>query len=846
MKASAIYLIPFVCNSLRQFVVPVYQRPYSWTVKQCAQLFDDLESLLSEGRSSHFFGSLVIKDNSNGPFIESEVIDGQQRLTTVSLLLLTLRNLLKQGVLNAPDKQEIIENIGKFFYFPNDVQVPKDTLRLCLGVADRPHWMNLLGLGGEPAPTSPLAQNQAFFAERLCRSPFSPSQLYEAIRKLEVICVTLGGGDDPQLIFESLNATGLALTEGDKVRNFLLMSLPPHEQERLHARHWTAIERYTKGAVSELIRDFLSIKRQFTPRLDAVYATFKRFTAESGLGREALLQELERYAKWFEQYQACGLREWPSPLRASLYRLRRLDVAALRPFVLEVLRHHEEGMLTVDDLLAIFKVLESYLLRRAICEVPTAALNKLFQTLDKDIAHLSHGDVKYVDVFTYALRAKQGSLRFPGDEEFRTDLAARQVYKMNKAYRNYLFERFENGDYKETQHVYECLDQRDYSIEHIMPQHLTQAWREALGPQCEEIHATWLHRLANLTLTGYNPELSNATFLEKRDYPKGGFHDSNLHLNKTLAVLDHWDESTLQAREKELCDRALELWPLPETDFHPIERQWDTCSLADETLSLTNRKPARYRFYGDDFAVKDWTAVFVGVMRALLDKHRTALHALVESTEDHGFAWLSRIPNEFRAPEKLEEGLFLEKHGSTDQRLSCLRALFEHLEEDSDSLVFYLQNSAHATGDQKPFEQECYAYWAFALPTLQAQCPWLSNRNPTYNSHFMTRRPGVRGYELHYVATVSSAKVLLTIWMKTAADNKAAFDRLIPHRQAIEEAFGTQLVWERYNQGRSAWIEYKQTGLNVRNHDDWPRIRAFHEQWGKRLWEAVLPFIPHT
>lgn len=462
MNGSAIPLAQFLSNTSARFFVPVYQRAYSWTERQCQQLFDDLEGVLRENRATHFFGSIVLQGETRGAYTDYQVIDGQQRITTLLLLLLALHDLLANDLSASAENRQLGKAIMGRYLIDLFAVHQEERLRLHLCGADAQTWKSLLGLDGTPVGDSPLKRNRLFFEECLRHASYPPERIYDAIQKLVVICITLGADDDPQLIFESLNATGLALTEGDKVRNFLLMSLPPAEQERLHARHWTAIERHTRGAVSELNRDFLSIKRQRTPRLDAVYATFKQFFAESGLGREAMLQELERYAKWFGQLRDCGARDWFPALRASLYRLNRLDVAVLRPFALEVLRRHEEGALTQEELLAIFTTVEAYLLRRAICEVPTNALNKIFLTLDGDIARLTHGGARYVDVFAYILLSKQGGGRFPDDKEFRAALAARQVYKMGRDYRHYLFERLENGGYKETKDVYAHLDRGEY------------------------------------------------------------------------------------------------------------------------------------------------------------------------------------------------------------------------------------------------------------------------------------------------------------------------------------------------------------------------------------------------
>lgn len=846
MEGNANKLLVFFGNMQCTFTVPVYQRPYSWTTKQCAKLVEDLTHTHEKGLRSHFFGSLVLKGEVKGTRLRYVIIDGQQRLTTVSLLLLALRDLLRQGVLRADTEPTLADELQDNFLL-HKYAAPGSAPHLRLGNADMAAWETLLGLrSGDLPPGAPLKRNYDWLADWLRRTPLSPESVFAALGRLEIIGITLSEADDPQLIFESLNATGLALTEGDKVRNFLLMDLPEKEQECLYRKYWTAIERHTDGEVSELTRDFLSVKRQETPRLDEVYLAFKQFVAERPASQADLLAELARYAKWFGLLRQGGDRAWGPALRGSLFRLNRLKLTVVRPFALEVLRLHEEGTLTEDDLARVFAMLEAYLFRRIVCEVPTNALNKIFLTLNGDVLRLAHGDARYVDVLAYVLRAKTQSGRFPDDEEFRADLATRQVYKMNRLYKHYLFERLENGNSKETKDVYAHLDALDYSIEHILPQRLTPAWRESLGERCNDIHATWLHRLGNLTLTAYNPNLSNATFPEKRDAPNGGYRASGLRLNQHLGQLERWGEAELEARTRALCERALALWPLPKTDFAPAVRQWDAFSLADEDSAATGRKPARYRYRGAEFPVKDWAALFVGVMRMLADDHRAELQALADDRDAPGFAWIAAAPDSLQTPTRLAEGLYFDAHSSTNWRLRRLRALFERLGEDPGDLQICLQEGKAASDHAEALKQLHYAFWAFALPTLQAQCPWLANRNPTCSDELITHRPGFRGYELHYGATASCAKVFLAIWLKTAADNKAAFDRLAQHRKEIDERFGAPLQWVRYDQGRSAWIEYRQTGLSVRNREDWPRILAFHERWGLRLWNAVAPFLPHA
>ena len=434
-----------------------------------------------------------------------------------------------------------------------------DRIKLRPVKSDRDALVKLFGDEEDYDCSSNLTINYQFFYEMVAKEEIPVADLYAAIGKLEIISITLDQGDNAQLIFESLNSTGLALTEGDKIRNYVLMGLPAQNQTKYYDTYWAKIEKCTANDVSGFVRDYLSIKQQVTPTMSNVYQSFKTYSETAALPVDVLLTDLLRYARFFEKLLTCksGLNE--QRLDDCLYRLMRLEIVVTRPFLIEVLRLHQDGKLTTDDVLKIFLITENYLFRRNICEVPTNALNKIFLNLNKEIIRYDNTVDNYVSKFIYALLSKRESGRFPNDEEFASALAEKQVYQMRGKYKAYLFERYENYGTIETKDVYMHLDNNVYTIEHIMPQHLTPAWTESLGTNAAEIHETWLHRLANLTLTGYNPNLSNNTFVEKRDAKEGGYKVSGLKMNQKIATKSTWGLSELKERNEEMVKRAMEI-----------------------------------------------------------------------------------------------------------------------------------------------------------------------------------------------------------------------------------------------------------------------------------------------
>ena len=690
MKGSEARMTVFMEGADKRFVIPVYQRKYDWRYENCCQLYDDLKKIVKDGRESHFFGSIVSAIVPNGNKIEYHIIDGQQRLTTVSLLLLAIRNLIAQGKVK-PVEDKLDEQISQRFLISPWANAG-DKIKLRPAKSDREALIKLFGDEKDYDCSSNLTINYQFFYDMVIKEEVAVEDLYAAIGKLEIISITLDKGDNAQIIFESLNATGLALSEGDKIRNYILMGLPAQVQTKYYDTYWEKIEKCTDNNVSDFIRDYLSIRQKIIPARGTIYKAFKNYAVS--LPIDALLTDLLRYARFFEKLLTCksGLKE--KKLDASLYRLMRLGIVVTRPFFMEVFSLHQEKELSTDDVLKIFLITENYLFRRNICEVPTNALNKIFLNLNNEIRCYNHKADDYVSKFIYILLSKKWSHRFPDDNEFKASLAEKQVYRMRGNYKVYLFERLENYGTVETKDIYKYLDEGIYTIEHIMPQKLTLAWCDSLGEDAEEIHETWLHRLANLTLTGYNPSLGNKTFVEKRDTKEGGYKSSGLRMNQKIAAKQTWGLAELKERNDEMLELAMEIWKYPITNFTPSRKAYDSCTLDDETFDLTGRGIARYSYLTIEQTVKNWTDMFEDLVKFFYQKDKSVLISLAyKKKEDTVLSvYVRNNESDLRSALKIDKNLYIEKNTSTAVKISILRRIFALYKADPMELVFYLKD----------------------------------------------------------------------------------------------------------------------------------------------------------
>ncbi|MBE5802991.1 MAG: DUF4268 domain-containing protein [Clostridiales bacterium] len=844
MKGSETRLLMYMDGSQKRFVVPVYQRNYEWKKENCEQLFNDLIDVVRTGRKSHFFGSLVSSYHPNGHHIEYLVIDGQQRLTTVSLLLLAMYNLLQQGKVASQTSylaQQILENFLIDKYQPKEKRIKLKPVK-----DDRAAFDRLFDVPEEHLRKSNLTANYDYFYNRIQKEEITVDELYDALFSLEVINIELTSEDNPQRIFESLNSTGVALSEGDKIRNFILMGLTSNQQEEYYEKYWNRIEILTDYNVSIFVRDYLSIKQQLIPAMDKVYTTFKAYVQERGLETESLLQELLAYAK---RYEILLKGKTPDKqLNACIYRLNRLETTVTRPFFLEVLRLQSEGKLSWQEVREVFLYTENYLFRRTMCEMPTNALNKLFLMLHREIIRFEGNDENYVEKFKYALLNKGDRVRFPSDAEFIGALYDRPVYKMNSKNKIYIFERLENHGTVEDKDIYHHVDEGVYSIEHIMPQHLTPAWIKTLGEEYERVHDMWLHRLANLTLTGYNSKYSNSTFAEKRDMPNG-FADSGLRLNAWIAQQSKWTEDELESRNKLLIDRALLIWGRPETSFVSAEKHMDSCSLDDDSVELRGRNIARFSYKNTEQPVSSWSNMMEQLLKIL---HTEDASVLTKLAYDHDpdnelSVYVSNNPKDLRNTLEIDNGLFVERNTSTNVKISMLRKFFKAYGANPEDLVFFLKDGTEdeqedETGTRYELRRR---YWAFALPLIrQAHGEGKSFSNSTSTKeNWLSGWFGISGFSLMCVSNYNEARVELYLGKSDKDGNKEAYDYLFTKKSAIEAALGTELGWRRNDDGKSSQVIVKLPGVSIENETDWTQMAKFHAEWSKKFYDVFVPYL---
>lgn len=841
MKGSQDKITWFLDGMNKRFAIPVYQRKYDWKYENCRQLYDDLIKIVKTGRQSHFFGSIVSEVVPNGGKIVYHVIDGQQRLTTITLMLLAIKNLIAKGKVKV-EENRLDEQIAQRFLISPYAE-ENDKIKLIPVKSDRNALYKLFGDEEDYDMSSNLTINYKFFYDTIMREEVPVIDIYNAIDKLEIISITLDKGDNAQLIFESLNSTGLALNEGDKIRNYILMSLPAEAQNHYFDTYWAKIEKCTNNDVSSFIRDYLSIKQQATPNINRVYKTFKAYAENINLPIDTLLSDLLRYARFFEKFITCKSGFGNKRIDDCLYRFKRLEIVVTRPFFLEILKLHQDGKITTDDLLKILLITESYLFRRNICDVPTNALNKIFLNLNREILKFDNTSDNYVDKFIYALLSKKESGRYPNDEEFKAALSTKQVYKMTGKYKLYLFERFENYGTVETKDVYTHLDNNIYSIEHIMPQHLTPAWNETLGVNATEIHSEWLHRLANLTLTGYNPSLSNSSFEEKRDSKEFGYKNSGIKMNQRIAAKKTWGLAELEERNNEMVEYAAKIWKYPEADFIPSEKEFDSCSLDDDDYDLTGRDIVKYAYKNVEQNVSSWIDMFEHILKYLHQKDKSVLTSLAygEKTTSELSAYVRTNESELRSALKIDENIYVEKNTSTTIKISILRRIFALYSFDPMDLVFYLKEDVASNSN---VDDLYIRYWTYAMDFIHEKHGNGAFKNVTPSKSISKHGFfGISGCSVYCYFAQTRATVGIAINTKDKDKNKAVFDEIKKHKLEIEEQISGSVEWDREDAHKGAYIWKEMTDISLFNESDWKQVAEFHSEWSKKLFDAIVPYL---
>ncbi|UMM63247.1 DUF262 and DUF1524 domain-containing protein [Aristophania vespae] len=558
MKARETNLLNLLKNT-PQFIIPIYQRTYSWTEKQCEQLWNDIIDAGSDEKIlSHFIGSIVYIE-SDLQQISSQssylIIDGQQRLTTCVLLLEALsRHLNNNEPLDGFSSKKI-----RNYYLLNPLEDNDMAFKLILTQLDKETLLTLLEQKPLPKDCSiNIVNNFSFFDKKIKSLDGNLKAVCKGLSKLVIVDVALDRRqDNPQLIFESMNSTGKALSQADLIRNYILMDLDQKKQKYSYEQYWHPMEtafgqENYNNYFDSFMRHYLTMKTGKIPKIDDVYEEFKIYARKkkfASVTNELLLEDIKLFSDY---YCAMALgREENKDLSLSFRNLRELKVDVVYPFLLELYDDYKSKILSYEDFLESLRLIESYLFRRSVCGLAANFLNKAFASFGKSLK--KH---KYLESIKAHLLQLTSQQRFPTDAEFKECFSTRDLYKFRN--KNYWLRRLENFGRKE------CIFDEEYTIEHIMPQNknLSIQWQKDLGPDWQVIQELWLHNAGNLTLTAYNSEFSDRPFLEKREM-EGGFRHSPLWLNQGLGQVEVWNENEIKKRGKRLAERAATLWPYP-------------------------------------------------------------------------------------------------------------------------------------------------------------------------------------------------------------------------------------------------------------------------------------------
>ncbi|HGM3508409.1 TPA: DUF262 domain-containing protein [Clostridioides difficile] len=687
MKAGEIEFLSYLEGSNKSFVVPVYQRNYNWKKEQCKRLFDDLEDIIDSGFRTHFLGSVVSIYSMGKEYL---IIDGQQRVTTVSILLIAMCQIIKEfgeskGIITTEEQI-------KECYLINKHSRDKDgKIKLKPIAEDRKAYYELFEEEMNTDRNSNIVSNYLYFYNRIKEDNISIDDLFDAIQKLTIVEIELKNGeDDPQLIFESLNSTGLDLSEADRVRNFVLMGRSSKLQEDFYNNYWYKIEKNTSSNVSSFIRDYLTIKERSIPNKNKVYFSFKRYVSDNGIDIEILLKDLLKFSNYYREISYSCTDD--NDVNKVLKRINKLEIFVSYPFILELFDDYNEGIINKKALVESLILVECFILRRIVCDVPPNALNKVFMNLGREIKKFSDYKENYSNILKYIFINKKSSQRFPTDSEFSNAFETKDIYNTKSKNKLYILERLENYNNKEIVDLENLINNNTLNIEHIMPQTLTNKWKESLGENYKEIHDKYLHTIGNLTLTGYNSKLSNKTFEEKKEM-ESGFKDSRLYLNKYISFIDKWNEEEIKNRTKILLDRAVEIWKYPNVTYEPPSNSENIFTLEDDDVNFTNESIVSFSILGESYKVKNWTEFYEQVALTLYDLDPVRFNSIIEKAYKRDFIDnnKSKDVSKLRRGARISENIYLETHLNTEAKLNIMRFLLNEFDIELNEVIFSIK-----------------------------------------------------------------------------------------------------------------------------------------------------------
>lgn len=686
MKAKENNILSLINGPDKQFIVPVYQRPYSWKKKNCEQLLKDLKVVYERGHKSHFFGSLVYVSENSGSCEEFIIIDGQQRITTVSLLLLAICNFL----IEHPDIK--IDSINttkiKNAYLTDEYADNTKKLKLKLIQGDDAAYDALIKRNVPIENTCVTANYKYFYSEIKKMKPEELAGIYSAIGKLDIVSISLQpqNGDDPQLIFESLNSTGLDLETADKIRNYVLMNMNHKEQEKFYKNYWEPLEKTVGHCdINKFIRYYLAIKTRKLYDEKKLYFEFKYYREGSQYSIKMILEDMIEYAGYYRSI--VNPKQEKTAYSDILERINKLDMKTCIPLIMDLFKAETNGYITKEKLSKALEVIENFIVRREICSLPTNIFNKLFVQIGAEVdKEIKNNNMDYYDVFCYKLLSKTGKSRFPNNHDFREHFDSYDLYNAKSSMKKYILERLENFGNKELVAVEKLIDEKKLTIEHVMPQTLSDEWKQQLGKNWEIIKEKYLNTIGNLTLTAYNSNYSNLSFQKKKTMKEKGFLFSKLFLNDYIKGCNEWSEKEIKKRADILYKKAEKIWWIPEVvEDNEIEKtEWINW---DEDIDLTNKKILQVEVMGTLMETKDMSDAYRKIHKSLFELEPIIYYKL-------NFTWFNQTKEGMRRPYELSENAYIETNKSSQSKFNSIKKIAEAMQLDSNNIRLLMINKS--------------------------------------------------------------------------------------------------------------------------------------------------------
>lgn len=689
MQANTIFILSnFIELSKSIFRIPVYQRNYDWSEQNCKRLLSDIYNII-ENQNNHFLGAIVHQPSDKNKLAGGRqiytIIDGQQRLTTIMILLKALSDIAET---------EIREEIEHEYLYNSYCNEEEFKAKLKPVKSDNEQFNYLLNNSDEINKDSHFYLNYNVLKEGLSQwinKGITTRQILDALHRIEIVQIALDEKDDPQIIFESINSTGLDLTNSDLIRNFLLMNTI--EQNMLYEKYWLPIEKKLKrGNDNKCINNFFmnylafKLKKPISDR--KIYNTFIELYYENNYTQETMLEELKKYSSIYSDL-VFENNNYSDSIENSLRGLRQLQQTTCFPFLIALFDDYKNEIITEDILDKTMKLILSYLVKRLVCGIPTNSLRGFFIYLYNRIFKVEKNKKKYYEAVNKFLFTINSSDAMPSEEKFEEQLKISEIYP-NLALCKYILGDIENQDGKE------IINVPDLTIEHLMPQSLNVNWNHINS----EVHKQYLHTLGNLTITGYNSELSNRPFSEKKEIISK-FSKAKI-LNEDVLTCDKWDVSTIKNRAERLANIVKNRHKIEEVKDDGIVYEWIKTLTASDYNEVTKRKLISFKFNGNTYYQKKFKLMLNDVI-ALLDTTDHSILPILAEKNMNG--WISTDPEKLRKPWTYPQNptIFIEQNLSSQSIISFINQLMDEYKFDKNNFSFdiILNEDEYEEDDEK-------------------------------------------------------------------------------------------------------------------------------------------------